>query len=199
MPDRNNDASIRISGRFGEVFVVTRPTVLDGVALPGPPVGVKLMEVESIEATTEKTFVDVNLPGTGETGRKPGPTTRNGTMTVQHIFPEWQSYVKRTQFGGQSLEQRRAARDRGQRFSPKLVLQVWNDDDGALGAEGWQLEGVEIARLTMGFTQDDALTRELPFAFDDETEIRGWQRIGSSSDPVTGLPAISYYVGQPVV
>lgn len=196
MPDRNNDASIRISGRFGEVFIVRRPTTLNSVALPGPPTGIKLMEVEAIEATTEKTFVDVNLPGTGETGRKPGPTTRNGTMTIQHIFPEWQAYVKRTQFSG-SLSERRAQRDAGQRFSPKLVMQIWNDDDGALGAEGWQVEGVEIARLTMGFSQDDALTRELPFAYDDETEIRGWQRIGGSTDPVTGLPAVSYYVGAP--
>lgn len=198
MADKSNQASIRISGRYGELFIVSRPTSLNGVALPGPPTGIKLMEVEAIEATTEATYSDINLPGTGETGRKKGPTGRAGTMTVQHIFPEWQAFVKRTQFSG-TLAERRLARDRGNRFSPKLVLQVWNDDDGALGAEGWQIEGVEFARLTMGFTQDDAMTRELPFGYDDETEIRGFQRIGAATDAVTGLPAVEYYVGKPAV
>lgn len=199
MADKSNDGSIRISGRFGEVFLVERPLRFpDGTPIPGPPVGVKLIEFETIEATTERTFVDVNIPGEGDTGRKPGPTTRNGTATIQHIFPDWQAFVKRTQFSG-TLDQRRRARDAGQRFSAQLVMQVWNDDPTALGAEGWQLEGWETARLTMGFSQDDTLSRELPFAYDDETEIRGYQRInGGGADPVTGLPAITYFAGAPV-
>lgn len=196
MADKSNDGSIRISGRYGETFIVKRPMTLNGVALPGPPVGVKLIEFEAIEATTERTFTDVVLPGTGDTGRKRSAATRNGTATLQHIFTEWQGYVKRTQFSG-TLNERRAQRDSGNRFSPKLVMQVWNDDDQALGAEGWQLEGCEFPRLTMGYTQTDAMTREQPFAYDDEEEIRGFQRIGGTVDPATGLPAISYYVGAP--
>lgn len=196
MADKSNDGSIRIDGSYGELFIVTRPLRFpDGTPIPGPPVGIKLIEFESIQATTERTFNDVNLPGTGETGRKRGPATRNGTATIQHITPEWQAYIKRTQFAG-TLQQRRAARDAGQRFSPKMVLQIWNDDDQSLGAEGWQLEGVEFARLEMGF-QQGMLSRELPFAYDDETEIRGFQRAGSSTDPATGLPAVNYYVGAP--
>jgi hypothetical protein len=185
VPEPQNDGNLRISGRYGELFIVRRPLVIPGSdeRIPGPPVGVKLMEAENIEATAEKTFVDVNLPGTGDVGSKDGPTNRNGTLTVQHITTEWQQFVKRTAFSG-TLSERRRARDLGQRLDRTLVLQIWNDDPSALGAEGWQVEGVDFGRLTMGFSQDDALTRELPFRFRDETEIRGFQRIGSQLDPV---------------
>jgi hypothetical protein len=193
-----NDGNIRISGRFGEVFLVRRALVLPdtGERVPGPPVGIKLMEVESIEATQERTFVDVNLPGTGDIGSKRSSTTKNGTMTVQHLTTEWQQYVQTTQFSG-TLQQRRRARDLGLRLDSKLVLQIWNDDDAALAAEGWQVSGVDIGRVTVGFSQDDLLTRELPFRFDELTPIRGFQRIGAQTDPVTGLPAIEYTVGAP--
>lgn len=196
MPDRSNSGDLRISGRYGEVFIVSRATQLnDGTPIPGPPVGIKLMEVESIEATAETAVEDVNLPGTGDVGSKDGATTRSGTMTVQHITPEWQAYHKRTALSG-TLAARRAARDRNQRVDRSLVLQIWNDDPSSLGAEGWQIAGVRGYRLTMGFTQD-LLNREIPFRFDDEEEIRGFQRLGTQLDPVTGLPAIKYYVGQP--
>lgn len=198
MPEPQNDGNLRISGRYGELFLARRATTMPGSgdAIPGPPVGVKLMEAESIEATTEGTFVDVNLPGSGDVGDKDGPVSRNGTLTVQHITSEWQAFTKRTQFSG-TLAARRRARDLGQRLDTSLVLQVWNDDPSALGAEGWQLEGVRSRRLTIGFAQDDLLTRELPFRYRDESEIRGYQRLGGTLDPVTGLPAIEYYVGAP--
>lgn len=198
MAEPQNDGNIRISGRFGEVFVVRRALVMPGTgtAIPGPPVGVKLMEVESIECVQERTFVDVNLPGTGETGSKRAGVTRNGTMTVQHITTEWDEYVMATQFL-ERLSDRRRARDLGQRLDGKLVLQIWNDDDGALAAEGWQAEGVDIGRVSVGFSQDDVLTRDKPFRFDRLRTIRGFQRIGAQVDAVTGLPAIVYTVGAP--
>jgi hypothetical protein len=193
-----NDGNIRISGRFGEVFVVRRALVMPGTGapIPGPPVGVKLMEVESIECVQERTFVDVNLPGTGETGSKRAGVTRNGTMTIQHLTTEWDEYVMATQFL-ERLSDRRRARDLGQRLDGKLVLQIWNDDDAALAAEGWQAEGVDIGRVSVGFSQDDVLTRDKPFRFDRLRTIRGFQRIGAQVDAVTGLPAIQYTVGAP--
>lgn len=192
-----NDGSIRISGRFGELFVVQRAlTTIDGATIPGPPVGIKLMEAESIEWTTETAVEDVNLPGTGDVGDKDGATTRNGTLTVQRVTPEWQAYHKRTALSG-TLADRRRARDRGQRLDRSLVLQVWEDDPSALGAVGWQLVGVRFYRLSGGFSPDVVRTEEHPFRFRDEQEIRGFQRLGGAVDPVTGLPAISYYVGAP--
>lgn len=198
MAEPSNDGNIRISGRFGEVFVVRRALVMPGTGarIPGPPVGIKLMEVESIECVQERTFVDVNLPGTGETGSKRAGVTRNGTMTVQHLTTEWDEYVMATQFL-ERLSDRRRARDLGQRLDGKLVIQIWNDDDAALAAEGWQAEGVEIGRVGVGFSQDDVLTRDKPFRFDRLRTIRGFQRIGGQLDPVTGLPAIEYTVGAP--
>lgn len=191
MASPDNDGNIRISGRLGEVWIVRRALTIPGSgrAIPGPPTAIKLMEVESIEATQERTFVDINLPGTGEVGSKRSSISRNGTMTVQHITTEWQQYVDAVQFSG-SLADRRRARDLGQRLDGKMTLQVWNDDDSALAAEGWQVEGVDIGRLTVGYSQDDSLTRELPFRFDNLRLIRGFQRLGSQIDPVTGLPAI---------
>lgn len=198
MAEPSNDGNIRISGRLGEVFIVRRPLIIagSGARIPGPPVGIKLMEVESIEATKERTFVDINLPGTGEVGSKRSSITKNGTMTVQKIFSDWEGYVNAVQFAG-TLQERRRARDIGQRVNSKLTLQVWLDDDASLGAEGWQVDGVDIGRLMVGFSQDDSITRELPFRFDDLTMIRGFQRLGSSIDPVSGLPAIEYFAGQP--
>ena len=198
MAEPHNDGNIRISGRFGEVFIVRRALVMPGsnARIPGPPVGIKLMEVESIEAVQGRTFVDVNLPATGETGSKRAGVTRNGTMTVQHMTTEWDEYVMATQFP-ERLSERRRARDLGQRLDGKLVLQIWNDDDAALAAEGWQVEGVDIGRVGVGFSQDDMLTREKPFRFDRLRTIRGFQRLGAQTDPVTGLPAIEYTVGAP--
>jgi hypothetical protein len=190
MADNANDGAIRISGRFGELFIQKR------AAGNGPPVGIKLMEAESIEATAETAVEDIVLPGTGETGDKDGPTTRSGTLTVQHITTEWQNYHKRTALAG-TLQARRRARDRGQRLDRSMTLQVWNDDPSALAAEGWQLVRVRFFRLTIGFTQDAALSREQPFRYGDEEEIRGFQRMGGQLDPVTGLPAIEYTSGQP--
>jgi hypothetical protein len=199
MADPKNDGNLRISGRYGEVFVVSRPLILpgSGIAIPGPPVGIKLMEVESIEATAVKTFDDVNLPGTGETGYKNGPVTRNVTMTVQHITTEWQQYVKAASFGSSNLDARRRARDVGQRVDGSLVLQIWNDDPDALAAEGWQVDGVDFGNLTLGFTQDTTLSRELTGRYKSEDIIRGFQRLGGQIDPVSGLPAIEYTAGRP--
>lgn len=198
MADPSNDGNIRISGKYGEVFIIRRALVMPGTGarIPGPPVGVKLMEVESIEATKERTYVDVNLPGTGETGSKRAGITKAGTMTVQHMTTEYQQYVNDTQFSG-TLRERRRARDIGQRLNSKMTMQVWNDDDAALAAEGWQIEGVDTGRLMVGFSQDDLLTRELPFRLDDIICIRGFQRLGAQVDPVTGLPAIEYTIGAP--
>lgn len=198
MADPSNDGNIRISGRLGEVFIVRRPLVIagSGARIPGPPVGIKLMEVESIEATKERTFVDVTLPGTGEVGSKRASVTKTGTMTVQKIFSEWEGYVNAVQFAG-TLQERRRARDINQRVNSKLTLQVWLDDDASLGAEGWQVDGVDLGRLMIGYSQDDTMTRDLPFRFDDLTLIRGFQRLGASIDPISGLPAIEYFAGAP--
>lgn len=186
-----NDGSFRISGRYGELFIVTRNPGT------GPPTGIKLIEAESIEYSAEQSVVDVNIPGSGEVGDKDGSTTRSGTLTVQHITPEWWLYHKRTAMSG-TLSERRRLRDLGQRVDRSLVMQVWEDDPSALGAIGVQLEGVRFYRLGGGFSQEDAQTREMPFRYRNEREIRSWQRLGSAIDPVTGLPSIQYTVGQPV-
>lgn len=177
MAEQVNQGAYRMSGRFGEVFMGGR----------------KLMEVTQIEATVEIGVVDVPVPGLNRSGTKDGPETRSGSMTVQHIDSYWQRVVKKIL--SSSLDERRAARDSGNRLPRVFTLQIWIDDPDALGAEGWQIEGVRLNRLNLGFNlNDELINRELPFRFDDEREIRSFERIGNQVDPTTGLPLIRYTV-----
>lgn len=175
MAEQVNEGSYRISGRFGEVF-------RDGL---------KLMEVTAVEFTIEIGQTDVPIPGSNRTGTKDGPETRTGSMTVQKIDTRWENEVYK--FLSYSLAERRRLRDLGQRPSRVFTMQVWLDDPDALGAEGWQLEGVRLTRLTGGFNiGDELLNREHPFRFEAERKIRAFERIGDQVDASTGLPAIRY-------
>jgi hypothetical protein len=181
MPELVNEGSYRISGRFGEGFYV-------------PPAGgtpIKIMEATQIEFTSEVGATDVPLSG-NRTGSKDGPESHEGTMVIQLIDNFFDNIIYNA-FAG-NLAERRRARDRGERVARYFTLQVWLDDPEALGAMGWQIEGVRLRRLQGGFNfGDEITTREHPFRYEGAPRrIRAFERIGNSIDPATGLPATRY-------
>jgi hypothetical protein len=180
MAEAVNEGSYRISGRYGEAFMIPSE---------GPPI--KLIEATAVEFAVEIGQTDVPIPGKNTTGTKDGPETYTGTMTVQKLDSRFENLV--FPFLHMNIDERRRQRDAGQRTTRTLTLQTWLDDPDALGAEGWQLEGVRLSRLAGGYNIADELTnREHPFRFDRLRKIQAFERIGNQFDAATGLPAIVY-------
>jgi hypothetical protein len=176
MAEQVNEGSYRISGRFGEVFDED---------------GIRLMEVSAIEFTVEIAMTDVPIPGSNRNGTKDGPEARSGEMTVQKIDTKHENRIY--QFLNYSLAERRRMRDEGRRPKRTFRMQVWLDDPDALGAEGWQLEGVRLSRLQGGFNiGDEIINRTHPFRYEAERKIKAYERIGNEVDSATGLPKIRY-------
>lgn len=176
-----NEGAYRISGRFGEGFF------LDPSGRRPP---MKIVEATQIEFTLELGVIDVPLGG-NRTGTKDGAEARTGTMAVQQIDAFFENLVLEARSG--NLEARRAARDAGQRIPRTFTLQVWQDDPEALGAIGYQLDGVRISSMMGGFNFGDDITgREHPFRYEDVSRIKSFERIGNQIDPTTGLPAIRF-------
>ena len=181
MPDIINEGAYRISGRFGEGFF------LDPSGKRPP---IKIVEATQIEFTLELGVVDVQLSG-NRTGTKDGAEGRTGTMALQQIDAWFENIVLEARAG--NLAARRAARDAGLRIPRTFTLQIWQDDPEALGALGYQLDGVRINTMTGGFNfGDDVTHRQYPFRYEDVRRIKSFERIGNSIDPSTGLPAIAY-------
>lgn len=176
-----NEGAYRISGRFGEGFYID-PS--------GRRAPFKIVEATLIEFTYELGNVEVPLSG-NRTGSKDGPEEMEGNMTVQQIDTIFERIILDARSG--NLDERRRARDEGRRIPRTFTLQVWQDDPEALGAIGWQLEGVRMRRVQGGFNYSDEITnREYPFRFDDLRQIKAFERIGNEIDPVTGLPKIRF-------
>lgn len=171
----------RISGRYGEAFILL-PT--------GPPI--KLFEATQVSFTVNIGQEDVPIAGLNKAGTKDGPEERtDGNLTVQKIDSLLENHV--SQFLSRNIRDRRRARDTGNRLIRTFTMQVWLDDPDALGAEGWQLEGVRLSRLSGGFNIGDIVTnREHTFRWWDERKIRAFERIGNEIDDVTGLPRVRY-------
>jgi hypothetical protein len=183
MADQINEGAYRISGRFGECFYIP-PSRGHGQAM-------RLFEATQCEFTTEIAQEDVPLAG-NRTGTKDGPEANTGTLVIQQIDAFFENLLEQIALS-QSLEDRRRARDARLRIPRTFTLQVWQDDPEALGAIGWQLDGVRLSRLMGGFNFADVVTsREHPFRFERRRQIKGFERIGEQIDPVTGLPAIRY-------
>jgi hypothetical protein len=69
-------------------------------------------------------------------------------------------------------------------------LQLEFDDPDALGYEAWQLDGVVIWRLPLGFSiTDDLVNREFPITWESERPVAHFERTGTLAP--TGLPAVT--------
>lgn len=171
-----NQGANRFSGAWGSAWDSQGNMIAEGVAVQSP---------------AELGRVDVPIVGTLDVGHKQGRTTREGTMTVQKIDTRWELLVYNLL--SQSLADRRAARD-GQKppFDPSFTIVLKYDDPEALGAEKWQLTGVRLWRLPLGFnTGDDLVQNEYPITWETEKPLQAFQAVKNSS----GEYAASYVVG----
>jgi hypothetical protein len=150
-----------------------------------------IAEGVAVQAPAELAHVDVPIVGTLDVGHKQGRTTREGTMTVQKIDARWELQVYTLM--AQSLQSRRAARDgQGPIFDPSFTIVLKYDDPEALGAEKWQLTGVRIWRLPLGFnTGDDIVQNEYPITWESEKPLQAFQAVKDQ----TGNYAARYVVG----
>lgn len=171
-----NQGSYRISGRYGEAW-------RDGL---------QLFEVTSVVATVQIGQVDVPLAGLNRNGTKDGVETRTGgQLMVQKVDDRWGNDMYG--FLGYSIAERRQLRDEGKPPMRTFNLQVWLDDPEALGAEAWELIGVRLFNLPLGFNVANELeSRTLDFRWEAEQPLQNFEIQGSQTDPSTGLPVIKY-------
>lgn len=134
--------------------------------------------------------VDVPLVGTEVVAHKPGRQTREGTMRVQKRDASWEMEVY--QFLSQSLDERRAKRDAGQPMMAPFSVIVEYDDPYAAGIERWQLDGVLVWQLPLGFSiGEDAVEREFPITWQSERPLSAFV----VADGPGGVPVANYSVG----
>jgi hypothetical protein len=152
--------------------------------------GKLLADVIECSGAVEINRVDVPMVGTERLGHKPGRQTREGVMRVQKRDASWETEVYN--FLSQSLDERRAARDAGKAQMRPFSLVLEYDDPYALGRERWQLDGVLIWRLPMGFSiGDDQVEREFPITWETERPLETFRReVGPG-----GVSVPSYYEG----
>jgi hypothetical protein len=172
-PVPQNEGSYRFSGVWGSAWKE----------------GVMLAELVEVSAPVERGRIAVPIVGSQREGHKIGRETREGTMTVQKFDSYWEKFVY-DQIS-QSVAARRAARDAGDRKDYSFSLVLKYDDPEALGIERWQLDGVLLWRLPLGFNIGDELVqREYPITWETETPLDAFQRSGG-----TGVPTAQYYAG----
>lgn len=138
--------------------------------------GAFLGDVTEVSGTVEIQQIEVPLVGRLQTQHKRGRETRTGTLRVQKMDAKWEMEIYRAL--SQSLDDRRAIRDLPANQKPTVIpgapfsLIIDYDDPDALGVERWQLDGVQLWRLTLGFAMtEDLVEREYPMTWERETPL----------------------------
>lgn len=148
-----------------------------------------LMEVTEVTGQVSINRVDVPLVGRSTLGHKRGRETREGSLVVQKVDSKWEMEI--WNLIAQSVSDRRAARDAGQPISTAFNLQIEYDDPDALSDEKWQLNGVQLWDLPLGFNiGDDLVNRQFTMTWESETPITVFTAI---TDSATGVPVAQEY------
>lgn len=152
--------------------------------------GKMLADVIEFSGNVAINRVDVPIVGSERTGHKPGRQTRDGTMRVQKRDAGWEMEVYN--FLSQSLNDRRSARDSGSPMMRPFSLIIEYDDPYTLGRERWQLDGVLIWQLPLGFSiGDDSVERDYPVTWETERPLETFvTAVGPG-----GVPVPNWYVG----
>jgi len=176
MPEQQSQGTYRINGRYG--YAIRN--------------GKQLFECTGVTATVVITQIDVPLAGLNINGVKDGVITRTGgQLMIQKIDSYWEDDIYG--FVGTDLKTLRALRDAGRPNIRNFSLQVWLDDPQALGAEVWQLDGCKLYNMPLGFsTTTDLESRTYDMRWEAERPLQTFEIQGNQTDPVTGLPTISY-------
>jgi hypothetical protein len=150
-----------------------------------------ISEMVEVVSAVELGRIAVPLVGSMREGHKQGRETREGTMRVQKIDATWELNVYKIL--SQSVQERRRMRDGAlERFDPEFSIVLKYDDPESLGVERWQLDGVRIWRLPLGFNiADELVEREYPITWEAETPLTAFKIV-----PGSNPPAASYVVGQ---
>lgn len=152
--------------------------------------GKQLADVIEAAGTVSINRIDIPTVGRTRVSHKPGRETREGTIRVQKRDASWEMEVYN--FLSQNVDDLRAARDAGNpRMRPfSLILEY--DDPYALGRERWQLDGVLIWSLPLGFSiADDSVEREYPITWETERPLETFKKdVGPG-----GIAVPSWYVG----
>lgn len=152
--------------------------------------GKQLADVIEFSGNTAIARNDVPLVGTEKTGHKPGRQTRDGTMRVQKRDAKWQMEVY--EFLSQSLDDRRAARDAGHPLMRSFSLVLEYDDPYALGRERWQLDGVLVWQLPLGFSiGTDAVELDFPVTWESERPLETFEAVVGPG----GVKVPNWFVG----
>jgi hypothetical protein len=181
MANDTNPGLYRFSGMYGAAYDAS---------------GVLLSEVVEVSGTVTRNRIDMPIVGSTRTGYKLGRETREGTIRLQKVDSKWE-YNAWTQMS-QSLEDRRAARDRG---DASLALQPFTlileyDDPDAVGIEAWRLEGcIASWAMPIGFSiTDDIVERDFPLTWEREAPIYAFQAQRTTVGNTTVLTP-SWYSG----
>lgn len=179
MTDLINEAGFRVNGRYGEAWLIRRGQT-----------PLKLFEATQIRFSRERAQQDVQLAGNRD-GTKDGAWGAvQGQMNLTLIDSTMANIVLEGSYD--TLQDRRAARNRGERRATTFDLEVWLDDDEALGAFGWVVKGVRLSRVEGGFDFGQTLTlEEHPFRAETFRQIAAFERIGNTIGD-DGLPSVRY-------
>ena len=163
-----DEGSYRFSGMWGAAY---------------DEAGNLLKDMIEVSAPLEIGRIAVPLVGTQDEGQKQGRNTREGTISIQKKDSAWELLVYN--YSSKSVEERRTARNNGNRFDPSFTLIVTYDDPEALGIERWKLESVRIWRLTLGFSlQDELVTREYPITWRSESPLDAFKEKTQGGKPL---------------
>lgn len=127
-----------------------------------------LQEAIEVSGNMAIARIEVPLVGSTRTGYKAGRETREGTMRIQVIDSSWAMQVW-TYINARS---QLSITTHTTITLPLFSLMLQYNDPEAYDMEQWQLDGVQVWQMPVGFAiTDDITQREIPITWEDEKPL----------------------------